>query len=56
MIREHQQAAAAVITSGTSSAITFALVNEIAQFIASIVAIVSGVAAIYYYIKKARTK
>lgn len=57
MIQQHQQAAAASITSLSASAVgTFTFVNEVAQFIAALVAIVSGLTAIYYYIRKAHQK
>lgn len=53
MIQEHA-AAVATVTSCVTAVSTFTLANEIAQFCAAIVAIISGIAAAYYYFKKAK--
>lgn len=56
MIQQPHQAAIASLTSGTTAVGAFALANEIAQFVAAIVAIISGLAATYYWIRKAHKK
>lgn len=50
-------AGVAASVSGVSTAASFwALANDIAQFCAAVVAIISGLAAAYYYLKRARSK
>ena len=40
--------------AAASSGISWATANEVVQFVAGVVAIITGLAATYYYIRRAR--